>query len=305
MKKRFMTIFAVLALGTSIFTGCGSSTTGENETGTTKQAEIQETNKEVENKDTNTVETKSGTKISIVGSTTIAEPMEKLVEAYKEAGSTDDIEVQGNGSSAGIKAAIDGTADIGMASRELSEEEKSSGITETVIAYDGIAVVVNPVNGVTALTQDQVKGIFEGTITNWSEVGGNDQDIIIVTREAGSGTRSAFEEIVGLLDDSKASTITDTALVSEGTGAVMATVASKEAAVGFISLGYMDDTVKAVDIDGVTPSTDTVKAGEYKISRPLLLVAQPTIKPEAQAVIDFITGDVGQEIMSEKYISIK
>lgn len=300
MKKKFMAALAMLALATSMFTGCGAST----QTVSEKTPEVsQEATGGAENN--NIVETKKGTKISIVGSTTIAEPMEKLVAAYKEAGSTDDIEVQGNGSSAGIKAAIDGTADIGMASRELSEEEKASGLNETVIAYDGIAVVVNPTNTVTALTQDQVKDIFEGKITNWKDVGGNDQDIIVVTREAGSGTRGAFEEIVGLLDDSKASTIADTALVSEGTGAVMATVASKEASIGFISLGYMDDTVKALDIDGVTPTTESVKAGDYKISRPLLLVAQPTIKPEAQAVIDFITGNDGQEIMSEKYISIK
>ena len=284
MKKKFLSCITLLILGTCAFTGCGSST--------------QDTPGEA-------VETKNSTKIAIVGSTTIAEPMEKLVAAYKETGNTDDIEVQGNGSSAGIKAAIDGTADIGMSSRELSEEEKASGLVETVIAYDGIAVVVNPANAETGLTQEEVKGIFEGTITNWSEVGGADQDIIVVTREAGSGTRSAFEEIVGLLDEAKASTITDTALVSDGTGAVMATVASKEAAIGFISLGYMDDTVKALEIDGVAPTTESVKSGEYKISRPLLLVATPSVKPEAQAVIDFITADAGQEIMSEKYISIK
>lgn len=250
-------------------------------------------------------EAKKGVKISIVGSTTIAEPMEKLVEAYKATGISDNIEVQGNGSSAGIKAAIDGTADIGMASRELSEEEKSAGLVETVIAYDGIAVVVNPNNGVTNLTKDEVKAIFEGKITNWSEVGGIDQDIIVVTREAGSGTRGAFEEILKLLDENKASTIVETALVSEGTGAVMATVATKEAAIGFVSEGYLDDTVKSVAVDGVECTVDHVKSGEYTISRPLILVAQPSIKQEAKQVIDFIVGDEGQKIMSEKYISIK
>lgn len=277
MKRKFMTVCTAFALGVYMLTGCGSSTTGQ---------------------------AKSGAKISIVGSTTVAEPMEKLVETYKELGNTDDIEVQGNGSSAGIKATIDGTADIGMVSRELSDEEKESGLVETTIAYDGIAVIVNPNNSVKNLTNDQVKEIFEGTITNWKEVSGSDQEIIVVTREAGSGTRSAFEEIIGLLDESKASTIVDTALVSEGTGAVMATVASKEAAIGFISLGYMDQTVKGLDINGIKPTTDTVKAGEYKISRPLLVVTQQAVKPEAKAVVDFITSDKGQEIMAEKYISI-
>lgn len=290
MKKRLLTCFAALTLGTMLFAGCSANTASEDKVNEASKALGTE---------------RKGVKISIVGSTTIAEPMEKLVEAYKATGTPDNIEVQGNGSSAGIKAAIDGTADIGMASRELSEEEKSSGLVETVIAYDGIAVVVNPSNGVTNLTKEQVKDIFEGKITNWSEVGGVDQSIIVVTREAGSGTRGAFEEILKLLDENKASTIVETALVSEGTGAVMATVATKEAAIGFVSEGYLDDTVKAVAIDGVECTVDNVKAGSYTISRPLILVAQPSINEEAQEVIDFIIGDEGQEIMSEKYISIK
>lgn len=294
MRKRLVSYLTMLALGCMMFTGCTSNSA---QTTAQVQSKVEVSTQPEEAK-------KESVKISIVGSTTVAEPMEKLVEAYKETGNTDNIEVQGNGSSTGIKAAIDGTADIGMASRELSEEEKESGLIETVIAYDGIAVVLNPANTVDGLTTEQVKDIFEGKITNWSEVGGADQAIIVVTREAGSGTRGAFEEILKLLDDNKASTIVDTALVSEGTGAVMATVATKEAAIGFISLGYMDETVKSVTIDGVEPTVKTVKANEYKISRPLLLVSQPTIKAEAQGVIDFIIGDKGQEIMSEKYISI-
>ena len=171
------------------------------------------------------------------------------------------------------------------------------------MAHDGIAIVVNPANGVKDLTMDQVKGIYEGTITNWSEVGGADQDIIVVTREAGSGTRSAFEEIVGLLDADDASTITDTALVSEGTGSIMATVASKEAAIGYISLGYMDDTVVGVAIDGVEPTTETVKNDEYKISRPLLVLTKEA-NEATQNFVNYIVGEEGQEIMSEKYISV-
>lgn len=303
MKRKFLACFAALTLGTMMFAGCSANTGNENKTNeaSTTPATSAEASPEASSADT----TRKGVKISIVGSTTIAEPMEKLVEAYKATGSPDNIEVQGNGSSAGIKAAIDGTADIGMASRELSEEEKGSGLVETVIAYDGIAVVVNPSNGVADLTKDQVKDIFEGKITNWSEVGGVDKDIIVVTREAGSGTRGAFEEILKLLDENKASTIVETALVSEGTGAVMATVATKDAAIGFVSEGYLDDTVKAVAIDGVECTVDNVKAGSYTISRPLILVAQPSIKAEAQEVIDFIVSDEGQKIMSDKYISIK
>lgn len=273
MKKKFLLSLAVLTMGTMVFTGCGSSS--------------------------------SGTKVSVVGSTTVAEPMEKLAEKYKEVQPEVTVEVQGNGSSAGIKAVADGTADIGMSSRELSESEQSLGLTETVMAHDGIAIVVNPANGVSDLTMAQVKDIYEGKITNWSQVGGVDQDIIVVTREAGSGTRSAIEEIVGLQDSDKASTIVDTALVGEGTGSIMATVASKEAAIGYISLGYMDDTVKAVAIDGTMPSEETVKAGEYKISRPLLVLTKADNTDEnVQNFVNYIVSEEGQEVVADKYISV-
>lgn len=274
MKKKLLVGLSTLVIGTMALTGCGSS------------------------------EGSSLSKISAVGSTTVAEPMEKLAEKYKETKVDTNIEIQGNGSSAGIRAVADGTADIGMASRELSDSEKNLGLTETVIAHDGIAIVVNPVNGVSELTSAQIKDIYEGKITNWSEVGGIDQEIIVVTREAGSGTRGAFEEILGLLDADKASTIVDTALVGEGTGSIMATVASKEAAIGFISLGYMDETVKVVAVDGVVPTSETVKAGEYVISRPLLLLTNSEATEETQSFVDYILATEGQSIIAEKYISV-
>ncbi|PHV70338.1 phosphate-binding protein [Sporanaerobium hydrogeniformans] len=295
MKKKLLASIAILALGTMVFTGCGSKKVEEASTATA------ETNQPISAQETK----KEGVKISIVGSTTVAEPMEKLVAKYKEMGNTDNLEVQGNGSSAGIKAAMEGTADIGMSSRELKEEEKASGIEETVIAYDGIAVVVHPSNGVEDLTKAQIKDIFEGKITNWSEVGGIDKDIVVVTREAGSGTRGAFEEILKLLDENKASTITEVALVAEGTGTVMKTVATKEASIGFVSEGFLDDTVKALKVDGTPCTVENVKGGTYAISRPLILVNKSDVKPEAKAVIDFILGKEGQSIMAEKYIPVK
>ncbi len=273
MKKKLLLGLTVLTIGTMAFTGCGSASA-------------------------------SSEKVSVVGSTTIAEPMEKLAGKYKEIKPEVTVEVQGNGSSAGIKAVADGTADVGMASRELSSQEEGLGLKETVIAHDGIAIVVNPANGVSDLTMQQAKDIYEGKITNWSQVGGNDQDIIVVTREAGSGTRSAFEEIVDLQDADKASTITDMALVSEGTGSIMATVASKEAAIGYISVGYMNDTVKVLSIDGVTPNADTVKSGEYKIARPLLLLTKAEASQKATDFVNFVVSEEGQEIMAEKYISV-
>ncbi|MDF2613213.1 MAG: phosphate transporter substrate-binding protein [Clostridia bacterium] len=288
MKKRLFSCIAALALGTMVFAGCA---------GTSKETAPTETKTEEA--------TTGGVKISIVGSTTVTEPMEKLAAKYKELGNTDNLEIQGVGSSAGIKAAIDGTADIGMSSRELKDEEKGAGIVETVIAYDGIAVVVHPSNGVADLTKAQVKDIYEGKITNWKEVGGEDKDIVVVVREAGSGTRGAFEEILKLIDEDKASTIVETAVVAEGTGAVMASVASKEASIGFVSEGYLDETVKPISIDGVKPEVENIKAGTYTISRPLVLVTKPDVKAEAKAFIDFIIGDEGQKIMAEKYIPVK
>ena len=273
MKKKLLVCITGLMIGTMALTGCGSSSA-------------------------------KGNKISIVGSTTVAEPMEQLASKYKETVTDANIEVQGNGSSAGIKAVAEGTADIGMSSRELSEEEKGLGLTETVIAHDGIAVVVNTTNEVADLTKEQIKDSYEGKITNWSEVGGKDADIIVVTREAGSGTRGAFEELLGLLTSDKASTIIDTALVGEGTGSIMATVASKENAIGYISLGYMDETVKPVTVEGVKPSSEAVLAGEYTISRPLLLLTSDKTSAEAKAFLDYIVGTEGQSIMAEKYIPI-
>ncbi|WP_070001051.1 phosphate ABC transporter substrate-binding protein [Cellulosilyticum sp. I15G10I2] len=296
MKKRLFSCIAALALGTMVFAGCTSQDNTKTEAPQSNTTQTAETKPE---------ETKKGSvKISIVGSTTVAEPMEQLAAKYKELGNTDNVEIQGVGSSAGIKAAIDGTADIGMSSRELKEEEKA-GIVETVIAYDGIAVVVHPSNGVSDLTKAQVKDIFEGTITNWKEVGGNDQDIVVVVREAGSGTRGAFEEILKLIDENKASTVVETAVVAEGTGAVMASVATKEAAIGFVSEGFLDDTVKPVSVDGVEPTVENIKASKYTISRPLILITKPDVKKEAQAVIDFILGNEGQKVMAEKYIPVK
>ncbi|ADZ82866.1 phosphate ABC transporter substrate-binding protein [Cellulosilyticum lentocellum] len=273
MKKKLLLCIAGVMIGTMALTGCGSSSS-------------------------------KGPKVSIVGSTTVSEPMEQLAEKYKETVPDANIEVQGNGSSAGIKAVADGTADMGMSSRELSEEEKRLGLTETVIAHDAIAVVVNTTNEVTNLTKEQIKDIYEGKITNWSQVGGKDENIIVVTREAGSGTRGAFEELLGLLTTDKASTIIDRALVSEGTGSIMATVASKENAIGYISLGYRNETVKLVEVDGVMPSAETVLANEYMISRPLLLLTSNNTSDEAKALLDYIVGAEGQSVIAEKYIPI-
>ncbi len=267
---------SMILLGSTLLTGCGDKTA-------------------------------TSQKITAVGSTTVTVPMEVLADKYTAINPDVVIEVQGVGSSAGIKAANEKTASIGMASRAVKESEKAYGLTETVIAYDGIAIVLHPSNGVADLTKEQVKGIYEGTITNWSEVGGKDQEIVVVTREDGSGTRAAFEEIIGLQMDKDGKTISSivpTALVGEGNGTIKATVASKEAAVGFVSLGYIDETVKAVSIDGVVASVENIKNDTYTVSRPLLIVTQKDVEENVNDFIDFILSSEGQAIVSENYITV-
>ncbi len=266
MKKKLTALMGMMIAGTMVLTGCGGSATQ---------------------------------KVAATGSTTVTPIMEKVAEAYKEVDENITIEVQGVGSSAGVKAAIDETADIGMASRELKESEQAEGLNEIVIAKDGIAVAVHPNNGVEDLTKDQIKGIFEKTITNWSEVGGEDKDIIVVAREDGSGTRDAFQEILDL-------EIATDVLIAEGNGAVKANIASKEDAIGFVSVGYLDDTVKPLKVEGAEATVENIKAGTYSVQRPLLLVTQPEVNDMTQGVLDFILSDAGQEIVEEEgYISVK
>ncbi len=290
--KKLIAGLCILAMAFSMTACGGSSTTEETTNGTTTEAEG--------------TEGTTGT-VSVVGSTTVQPVAQSIADEFASVEPGISVEVQGVGSSAGIKAAIDGTADIGASSRELKDEEKSTGITEHVLAYDGIAVVVNKENPVKDLDSETVKKIFEGEITNWSEVGGNDEDIIVISRESGSGTRDAFEEMMELteeVDGATVPTLREDALICEGNGSVKASVASKTNAIAYLSLGYVDDTMNTVSIDGVEPSVETVKSGEYKISRPLLLVTNGEISEAAQKYLDYCL-DEGQTIVSESYISIK
>lgn len=297
MKNKFFKILGIATLGMIMLTGCGSA--ASNGAGTAdNNAQVSDTQKD----------STAGGKVVAVGSTTVAVPMEGIAEKYKEVTPEVVVEVQGVGSSAGVKAVADGTADIGMVSRELKDNEQNEDFVITTMAYDGIAIVVNPANGVTDLTAAQVKDIFEGTVTNWSQVGGADQPIIVVSREDGSGTRSAFEELLKLekeIEGKKVSSMSQAALIAEGNGTMKATVASKEGAVGFVSLGFIDDTVKGVSIDGVQPTVESVKDGSYSISRPLLLVTHKDANNQVTTFVDYILSDAGQEIVSEKYIPVK
>ncbi len=238
--------------------------------------------------------------IQIAGSTSVQPLAEELAAAFMDKNSDVKIDVQGGGSSAGVKAAADGVADIGMASRELKDEEKDS-VQATVIAQDGIAVVVNAGNDVSDLTMDQVKGIFAGEISNWDQVGGASAPIVVINREEGSGTRGAFEELVL----GEETSFTESAAIQNSTGAVRTAISSDVNAIGYISMGSMDDSVKALQVDGVEAIEDNVLAGTYKIARPFnfLTMGEPT--DLSKAFIDWILSAEGQELVAEAFIPVQ
>ena len=249
-----------------------------------------------------------GSKIILVGSTSVDPLAQKLAEAYKAKTPDVDIEIQAVGSSAGIKAALDGSATIGMSSRELKEEEIAEGANPLIICRDGIAVAVNPENPVQNLSKDQVQKIFMGEITNWKEVGGNDEEILVVSRESGSGTRGSFEEILKIekeVEGKKISGLVETALQAEGTGAVKANVASKTNAIGYVSLGYIDETIKTVQVEGADPTAENITAGTYPVARPFVLVTKGEISETDQAFLDFVMSSEGQaEAEKDGYIRV-
>ncbi|MFL7791528.1 MAG: phosphate ABC transporter substrate-binding protein [Anaerolineae bacterium] len=242
--------------------------------------------------------------ISLAGSTTVQPVAEKLAEAFKAANPGMQIDVQGGGSSVGVKSAGEGTVDIGMASREIKSSEMTEfpNLVIHTIARDGIAIVVHPGVGVDELTKDQVRDIFSGAIANWSEVGGADKAIVVVSREEGSGTRGAFEEMVM----GEEVVIVDTAILQPSNGAVKTTVSTTEDAIGYLSFGYLDESVKALAIDGVDAAVDNAKSGTYPIVRPLNMLTNGEPAGEVKAFLDFIFSAEGQTIVEEEgYLSIK
>ena len=234
--------------------------------------------------------------ISMVGSTSMEKLANALSEAFMEEYPDVTVTAEFVGSGAGIEAVTNGTADIGNSSRSLKDEEKAAGVVENVVAIDGIAVCVDPANEVADLTKEQLTNIYNGTITNWKEVGGADEPIIVIGREAGSCTRGAFEELVDLKDACKYANELDS------TGAVIAKVASTPGAIGYASLDALDDSVKALSLEGVEATAENIKAGNYFLSRPFVMATKGEISEQndlVQAWFDFVLGDEGQQIASE------
>ena len=249
--------------------------------------------------------------LQLAGSTTVQPLAEVLAESFMEANPDVVIEIQGGGSSVGVTSAGDGTVAIGSASRAIkdSEMETYPDLNVYTIAYDGIAVIVNPELDIPTLSVEQVRAIFSGSITNFSEVGGPDAEIVVVSREEGSGTRAAFEELVLTYKDANGESITDpiteNALLQQSNGQISTVVSTTPNTIGYLSFGYLSDAVKGVAIDTIAPTIENVKNGTYSIFRPLNLLTNGEAQGLAKAFIDFILSDAGQEIVAEDYITVK
>lgn len=232
----------------------------------------------------------------VTGSTTILPIAEQAAEGFQEENPGTSVLVSGLGSSAGIEAVSSGTGDIGTASRDLKDEEKDLGLVDTPIAFDGIAVIVNPANRVEGLTLEELRDIFSGEITNWSQVGGEDRDIDLVNRDEASGTREAFKKIV-MGEDAK---FDRSAVVLPGTGQVRDVVARSQGAIGYISVGFVEPRftntrVKALTVDGIEPSEATVMSKEYPISRTLHFFTKGKPHGLTKRYIDFVLSDDVQQ----------
>lgn len=252
---------------------------------------------ETKTDDADKTEDKTTTELTGIVSTDGSTSMEKVIGALSEQFMADNSGVKvtydATGSGTGIEAAKNGTCDIGLSSRALKDEEAAAGLVGTTVALDGIAVIVNPANGVEDLTVEQIAQIFSGEITDWSQLGGQSGTISCIGREAGSGTRDGFESITGTTDACKL----DQELTS--TGAVIEAVAGNPNAIGYASLSALKDTVKAVTVGGVTCSEETVLDGSYEIQRPFVLVTRDgaALSAQAQAFFDFATSAAAGDLI--------
>ena len=236
----------------------------------------------------------SGT-VSTDGSTSMEKVIGALSESYMAANKDVTVNYNPTGSGAGITAVQEGTCDIGLSSRALKDEEKAAGLQETVLAYDGIAIIVHPDNPVSDLSIEQIAQLYTGEITNWKDVGGNDAQVVLIGREAASGTRDGFESITGTKDKCQyRQELTST-------GDVITAVSQNPDAIGYASLASIKDSVKALNVDGVTPSEASVKDGSYKVQRPFVLVTVEgkALSSAAQSFFDYATSADAADIIAK------
>jgi phosphate transport system substrate-binding protein len=237
-------------------------------------------------------------KLQIAGSTTVLPIAEECARVFMEKHPGSQIYVSGGGSSHGIKAVADGTVNIGTASRNLkpSEGELYPDLVTHAVAKDGVAIVVHPESPVSDLTLAQLQGIYTGEITNWLDVGGEEAEIMVVSREEGSGTRDCFEQAVLKPIEKE---ITDRAIIQDSNGKVRTTIAGNEQGIGFLSLGYANSDVKTVKLDGTPPTIANIRSGDYAISRTLWMITKGEPDEDEHAFLDFVLSKDGQRIVTE------
>lgn len=278
MKKLAVVATVVLTIGT--LTACGAKE---------ENTKVTEAEVVAEEKDS-----LSGS-VTMAGSTSMEKLANALAESFMAKNPGVTVNAEFTGSSAGVESVTAGSVDIGNSSRALKDSEKEAGVVENIVAIDGIAVVVDPANTVTGLTKQQLTDIYTGAVKNWSEVGGEDSVIIVVGREAGSGTRGAFEEILEVEDACVYANELDS------TGAVMAKVASTPGAIGYVSLDVIDESVTAVALDEVEPTVENIKSGSYFLSRPFVMATKGEIEQQSEAVqawFDYIASEEGKEVIT-------
>ncbi|MCD7854884.1 MAG: phosphate ABC transporter substrate-binding protein [Clostridiales bacterium] len=275
MKKLIM----AMVIGTTLLAGCGSASTANSSSAdsTTDSSEQELTGS-----------------VTMNGSTSMEKLATSLAESFMEKYPGVTATAEFTGSSSGIESVAAGSVDIGNSSRSLKDEELEKGLVENIVAIDGIAIVTDVNNTAEDLTTDQLIKIYTGEITDWSEVGGEAGSIVVIGREAGSGTRGAFEEILGIED------MCAYAQELDSTGAIIAKVSSISGAIGYVSLDVVDDTVKALKLDGVEATEENIKSGDYTLSRPFVMATRGEISEQSEAVqafFEYIDSDEGQEIV--------
>lgn len=309
MKRRTGKLLAMLgmtAFMAASLTGCGNSTEDAAQTETTETTEVTENTaaeeeaavEETEEETTEETEEETGADLSgsiaMAGSTSMEKLANAVAEAFMNKYPEVTVTAEFTGSGAGIESLLGGSIDIGNTSRNLKDEEKEGGAVENIVAIDGIAVIVDNANTVENLTKDQLVSIYKGEITNWSEVGGEDAPIVVVGRESGSGTRDGFESILEVEEACKYASELDS------TGAVIAKVASTPGAIGYASLGDVDDSVKKVSLEGAEANVENIQNGSYILSRPFVMATMGEISEQSdavQALFDYLQSDEGKEVI--------
>lgn len=281
MKRRIIAIMAAVSIMTFGLVGCGSESP--------QSADTVEQGKNVESVELN------GT-IKLAGSTSMEKLCEAMAESFMEKNPGVTVTVEYTGSGAGLESLAAGSVDIGNASRGLKDEEKASGAVENIVAIDGIAVITNKSCSIKDVTSKDLAKIYSGEITDWDELGGKEQPIVVIGREAGSGTRDAFEELLEVKDGCVYAQELDS------TGAVLAKVAATPGAIGYVSLDVVDDTVSELKIDGVEPTEEEILAGKYMLQRPFVMATKGEISGQnelVQAWFNYINSDDGKEVIKQ------